>query len=341
MRQALGIGFPGGTYEHLFYVADVEASGETMNGELHVALDRSDFLVVFPLKSEGRARLIGTIRQELASQAEKLSWEDVSNRVLEWIRIDVKRVNWFSTYRVHHRVAEHFRTGRAFLLGDAAHIHSPVGGQGMNTGIGDAVNLAWKLAAVVGGRAHASILDSYEEERIGFARQLVATTDQAFVGVTSSGWIARLVRLRIVPLLVPLLFASRATRRMMFLRVSQTAIDYEGSSLSEGWTKTVQGGDRLPWVEHAKGGEDNFVPLASLDWQVHVYGEASKEMQAMCAERSLPLYVFPWRTEMRRTGLWRNAAYLVRPDGYVGMADAVGNPAAVTAYLDTRGIRLE
>jgi 2-polyprenyl-6-methoxyphenol hydroxylase-like FAD-dependent oxidoreductase len=207
MRQALGIGFPGGTYEHMFYVADVEASGETMNGELHVALDRSDFLVVFPLKGEGRARLIGTIRQELASQAEKLSWEDVSKRVLEWIRIDVKRVNWFSTYRVHHRVAEHFRRGRVFLLGDAAHIHSPVGGQGMNTGIGDAVNLGWKLAAVVGGRAHASILDSYEEERIGFARQLVATTDQAFVGVTSSGWMARLVRLRILPLLVPLLFA--------------------------------------------------------------------------------------------------------------------------------------
>ena len=69
------------------------------------------------------------------------------------MRIDVERVHWFSTYRVHHRVADRFRKGRAFLLGDAAHIHSPVGGQGMNTGIGDAVNLAWKIAAVVHGRA--------------------------------------------------------------------------------------------------------------------------------------------------------------------------------------------
>ena len=77
----------------------------------------------------------------------------MSKRVIEWMRIDVERVNWFSTYRVHHRVADHFRKGRAFLLGDAAHIHSPVGGQGMNTGIGDAVNLAWKLAAVLHGRA--------------------------------------------------------------------------------------------------------------------------------------------------------------------------------------------
>lgn len=339
MREALGVGFPGGTYEHMFYVADVEASGETMNGELHVALDRADFLVVFPLKGEGRARLIGTIRQELEEQAEKLAWEDVSNRVMEWIRIDVRNVNWFSTYRVHHRVANRFRQGSAFLLGDAAHIHSPVGGQGMNTGIGDAVNLAWKLAAVVQGRANAAILDSYEQERIGFARTLVATTDRAFTGVTSSGAMARLVRLHIVPLLVPLIFAFKATRRMMFRTVSQTEIDYEGSSLSVGWTERIEGGDRLPWVQHADGAGDNFAPLRSLDWQMHVYGEASKELRALCEARRLPLHVFPWLGEMRRTGLWRNAAYLVRPDGYVGLADSVASTEAVTSYMDARGIR--
>ena len=96
-------------------------------------------------------------------------------------------MNWFSTYRVHHRVTGRFRKGRAFLLGDAAHIHSPVGGQGMNTGIGDAINLAWKLAAVLGGRAPDSLLDSYEAERIGFARRLVATTDRAFSFATADG----------------------------------------------------------------------------------------------------------------------------------------------------------
>src|SRR5256712_13723132 len=122
-----------------------------------------------------------------------LSWNDVSQRVIEWMDIDVARVNWFSTYRVHHRVADRFRKGRAFLLGDAAHIHSRVGGQGMNTGIGDAVNLAWKLAAVVHGQAPAALLDSYETERIAFARRLVATTDQAFKAVTSRGAVARRV----------------------------------------------------------------------------------------------------------------------------------------------------
>ena len=284
VRLALGIEFPGGTYERLFYVADVNARGPAMNGELHAALDTSDFLAVFPLKEDGRARLIGTVRDDAEQQADSLSWDDVSTRVLEWLRIDVDRVHWFSTYRVHHRVADRFRAGRAFLLGDAAHIHSPVGGQGMNTGIGDAVNLAWKLAAVVHGRADAALLDSYEPERIGFARRLVATTDQAFTGVTSSGSIARRIRLDMVPAVVPRLLAFKRVRRLMFRTISQTAVNYRGSALSEGRAGAVHGGDRLPWVTVEPHG-DNFTPLTSLDWQVHVYGAVTGELEAWCRQR--------------------------------------------------------
>src|SRR5208282_378551 len=315
VRETLRIGFPGGTYAHLFYVADVEAKGMVMNGEIHVGLDKTDFLAMFPLKGEGRARLVGTVRDDALTQKDSLSWNDVSQRVINWMRINVERVNWFSTYRVHHRVADHFRKGRAFLLGDAAHVHSPVGGQGMNTGIGDAVNLAWKLAAVLHGRADASLLESYEPERIAFARRLVATTDRAFTSVTSPSAIARLIRLHIVPLLLPPLFKLRAVRRLMFRTVSQTAVNYRGSSLSEGRAGKVHGGDRLPWVKTDSNGfaEDNFAPLTSLAWQVHVYGDAAPEIQALCDARKLPLHSFPWRPEMHRAGLRRNAAYLVRP----------------------------
>jgi 2-polyprenyl-6-methoxyphenol hydroxylase-like FAD-dependent oxidoreductase len=165
VREALKVGFPGGTYSHIFYVADVEASGRAMNGELNGGLDEAEFLAIFPLKGAGRARFIGTVKRE-AEVRHDLTFDDVSPRLISRLDIKVERVNWFSTYHVHHRVAEHFREGRAFLLGDAAHIHSPVGGQGMNTGIGDAVNLAWKLAAVLQGRADPSLLDSYEPERI-------------------------------------------------------------------------------------------------------------------------------------------------------------------------------
>jgi 2-polyprenyl-6-methoxyphenol hydroxylase-like FAD-dependent oxidoreductase len=336
VREALGIGFPGGTYDHLFYVADVEARGAVMNGELHGALDATDFLLMFPLKDEGRARLIGTVRVDAEQRHDKLSWDDVSQRVIAWMRIDVERIHWFSTYHVHHRVADRFRKGRAFLLGDAAHIHSPVGGQGMNTGIGDAVNLAWKIAAVVQRRADSALLDSYEPERIAFARRLVATTDQAFVGITSDGAIARRVRLNVVPAIMPALFAFAPTRRFMFRTISQIAVNYRGSSLSEGRAGRVHGGDRLPWLKPNPNEADNFTPLTSVDWQVHVYGAAAPELQTACDARQLSLHVFPWRREMGKNGLGRDAAYLVRPDGYVALADPQGSATAITSYLDAR-----
>jgi 2-polyprenyl-6-methoxyphenol hydroxylase-like FAD-dependent oxidoreductase len=339
VREALHIGFPGGEYAHLFYVADVKATGEVMNHEVHVGLDKSEFLAVFPLKDAGHARLVGTALDQPEQLGENLSWNDVSKRVIQWMDIRVENVNWFSTYRVHHRVATRFRQGRAFLLGDAAHIHSPVGGQGMNTGIGEAVNLAWKLAAVVQGRADQSILDSYEPERIAFARRLLATTDRAFTAVTSSGAIARLLRLKIVPRLMPLVFPFAAVRRALFRTVSQTAINYRGSSLSQGRAGPVYGGDRLPWVKGVSNGrEDNFTPLTSLDWQVHVYGAAHPEVQTLCGVQKIPLHVFPWRPEMAHTGLRRDAVYLVRPDGYVALANAHGDAQGIASYLHARKI---
>jgi hypothetical protein len=340
VRERLGIGFPGGTYEHLFYVADVEADGKALNGELNIVFDRSDFLVVFPLKGDNRARFIGTIREEQSHFYGDLTWDDVSKHIMERMRIAVEKVNWFSTYRVHHRVAGSFRSGRAFLLGDAAHIHSPVGGQGMNTGIGDAVNLAWKLAAVLRGRAKPALLESYEPERIAFARKLVETTDRVFTEVTSSSPTARLMRLRFAPLFAPLFFSFEPTRRLLFRTISQTAINYRGSSLSSGIAGAVRGGDRLPWVKIGSNGSgsDNFAPLQSLDWQVHVYGEAKPAMQALCDERRLPLHVFPYSAATRHAGLRRNAAYLLRPDGYVALAEPDGVADAVASYLDSRAL---
>ncbi len=116
----------------------------------------------------------------------------------------------------------------------------------MNTGIGDAVNLAWKLAAVLHGNHESAFLDSYEPERIAFARRLVATTDQAFTAVTSERWLAQFLRLRIVPLLIPAVFAFRATRRLMFRTISQTAVNYRGSSLSRKAARRDTPGRRPP-----------------------------------------------------------------------------------------------
>ncbi|HSR76378.1 MAG TPA: FAD-dependent monooxygenase, partial [Xanthobacteraceae bacterium] len=256
VRETISTGFPGGTYQHLFYVADVEATGPALDGELHIDLDEADFVAVFPLAGQGRARLIGTVRDERADRADTLTFADISDHAIGQMKLGVAKVNWFSTYHVHHRVTQHFRKGRAFLIGDAAHIHSPAGGQGMNTGIGDAINLAWKLATVVQGRAGDALLDSYEAERIGFARTLVASTDRAFTFATGQGRLADFVRTRLAPIVLPAIFSFETMRRFAFRTVSQTMINYRGGPLSRGAAGRVHGGDRLPWV--AVDGADNF-----------------------------------------------------------------------------------
>ena len=111
--------------------------------------------------------------------------------------------------------------------------------------------------------------------------------------------------------------------------------------MSDGHVGDVRGGDRLPWVRLDRDGHgaDNFAPLTSLDWQVHVYGAAAPDVRAVCGERDLPLHEFRWEPAMKRAGFRRNALYLVRPDGYVGLAAADQSRAALTSYLDARGLR--
>jgi 2-polyprenyl-6-methoxyphenol hydroxylase-like FAD-dependent oxidoreductase len=338
VRETLGVGFHGGTYRQVFYVADVQASGPALNGELHVDLDDADFLAVFPLAREGQARLIGTVRDERADRAEGLRFEDVSDRAIQHLKVRIEKVNWFSTYRVHHRVSEHFRKGRVFLLGDAAHIHSPVGGQGMNTGIGDAINLAWKLRSVLEGRATQALLDSYEPERIKFARRLVATTDKVFTFVSADGRIAELVRTRIAPFLMPKLMGFEAAREYLFRTVSQIMINYRDGPLSEGTAGHVHGGDRLPWAPSARG--DNFVPLRDPVWQVHVYGTPGTDLDTWCKQHNLPLHGFDWSLEHEKAGLARDAMYLIRPDTYVALADIGAEASSLERYFRQHQIRI-
>ena len=338
VRETIGTGFPGGTYKQVFYVADVDASGPSLDGQLHIDLDEADFLAVFPLAGEGRARLIGTVRDQRAEHAETLRFEDVSERAITHLKVDVKQVHWFSTYRVHHRVTGHFRHGRVFVLGDAAHIHSPAGGQGMNTGIGDAINLAWNLATVLDGRAADRLLDSYEAQRIGFAQRLVATTDRVFTLATAEGRVADLVRTRLVPTLMPAILHFESAREFLFRTISQITLNYRDGPLSEGAAGDVHGGDRLPWV--AVNGSDNFSSLTRMTWQVHVYGNASDALRAWCAQHAMPLEVFDWHPQHEAAGLARNALYLIRPDTYVALADNAGTPEALDIYLTSKGIKL-
>lgn len=333
VRDRLAVEFPGGTYQHLYFVADVELRERDARHDLHLALGADSFALRLPARQGENERLIGLVPDGVGQP----TFEDVRRDAERLLGVKVAALNWFSTYRVHHRVTDHFRSGRAFLLGDAGHLHSPVGGQGMNTGIGDAVNLSWKLAWVLGQNAAASLLDTYEEERIAFARTLVATTDRVFKLIVSRGLGGRLFRSFVAPEVFPNVVRFAAARRAIFRRTSQIAIRYPESSLSQGCAGSVAGGDRLPWVPAV----DNFASLQRLAFQVHVYGDVSSVFQSALERGGMPLEVFGWCEAMSDAGLMRDAAYLIRPDGYVALAMPQPDAALLASFLIRLGLAPE
>lgn len=337
IRHQTGSGFEGGTYKQIFYVADVAASGVEPAGEAHIAFDKSDFVLVMSYGDKNQYRLIGTVQDERASDPENLTFNDVGHAAIEGLGISIDKVNWFSTYRVHHRVTDHFRQGRAFLLGDAAHVHSPAGGQGMNTGIVDAINLAWKLSAVLKSQAPDSLLDSYDSERRAFAHKLVETTDRLFTFATAQGGFADFVRTRIAPVFASVAYSIDNVREYMFRVISQTMLDYPDSFLSEGKAGKVSGGDRLPFVRFEGG--NNYGSLSSITWQVHVYGTPSAGLKLWCETQHIALHVLPWQEVFGRAGFARDAAYLLRPDGYVGIAVTDSQPEALSTYINKHGLQ--
>ena len=337
IRHQIGSAYPGGTYDKIFYVADVRLQGAAADGEMHLALDRADFMACLAYDDAGKARLIGIVGDD-GDAAKDLTFGDVAHTAMTGMKLDIDEVSWFSTYRVHHRVTDHYRRGRAFLVGDAAHVHSPAGGQGMNTGIGDAANLAWKLAAMIRDEAPDNLLDTYEEERRAFAVKLVETTDRVFSFVTSDGPFADFVRTRIAPVFLPAAYRFEAAREFMFRLISQIRISYGDCAFNEGKAGDVHGGDRLPWVR--ANGTDNYASLSSIGWQVHVYGEAPDDLGPWCRERGIALHVFSWSPEYGTAGLERGAVYLMRPDTYIAFAANPASAAAIGQYLAERQIRL-
>lgn len=321
VRKALGIGFPGGTYEQTFYVADTLTEGlppdPQAGRQLQIALAPRTFNAFFPMPG-GRTRILGLLPP--GTPTEGITFADVQPALEAAEHIRVRAVNWFSTYRVHHRVADHFRLGRAFLVGDAGHIHSPAGGQGMNTGLGDAANLGWKLAAVLRQAAPEALLDTYEAERLPFARELVATTDQAFTGATRASAWAGFVRTQLAPRLLPLALRWPALRRRLFRAISQTVIAYPDSPLSQGQAAAVAGGQRLPWAP------GRYEALRPAGWHLLHVGP-NPAARTWAATQGLPA------TEVApAAGEAAGAVYLMRPDAYVGQAAATFAEAAFSAY---------
>jgi 2-polyprenyl-6-methoxyphenol hydroxylase-like FAD-dependent oxidoreductase len=353
VRGFSGIEFPGAPYQHVFFVADVEVTGNMVPDEVNVYLWKDGVHLFFPMRGERHWRIVGILPAGLRDR-EPLNFEDVvpSLQGEAGASFSFQACSWFSTYRIAHRCASTFRNGRCFVLGDAAHIHSPVGAQGMNTGLQDAYNLGWKLALVAAGRADERLLDTYEGERLPVARQLLNTTDRAFKLVISDSPVAGLLRMQVVARFAALAMRRAFIQKFAFLAVSQTGIRYRRSSLSAASALmpagAPQAGDRFPWLRlicRADGPvEDLFLKLDDTRFNLLAFGQSLPQQALPDFGNLLNVLVIPGdagnKGELARACIARPSYYLLRPDGYIGLCGLVLEPVALRQYAsDQLGIR--
>jgi 2-polyprenyl-6-methoxyphenol hydroxylase-like FAD-dependent oxidoreductase len=346
VRELNDIGFPGAPYEHVFFVADTTTTGPMVADELNVFLLSDGFHLFFPMRGQDHWRLVGILPHELRHR-DDLTFDQVipTLRAQAAAELDFRECHWFSTYRIHHRRVERFRAGRCFLLGDAAHIHSPVGAQGMNTGLQDAYNLGWKLALVVAKGARESLLDSYAAEREPVAERLLQTTDRAFAFVVSDNWASRMLRTRVIARLPALAMRFDAARKFAFGTISQIGIRYPWSPLSQTEPGLPDGapraGDRFPWMKliftPGATAEDLFARLDDTRFNLVLIGQSQSSVSA---DRPLTIHEIPDVAENRaalaRAGIRGPSHYLLRPDGYIGLAGTRLRNHEVQRYFSER-----
>ena len=330
VRRRAGIAFEGETREEVrMIVADVRADGLD-RGAWHMWRHEEGLVALCPLPSTGTFQYQATIGPGQDPGLGLANLQATLERRSGRSDVRLHEPEWSSLWRANVRLAGHYRAGRVFLAGDAAHIHSPAGGQGMNTGIQDAHNLGWKLAAVAQGAAPA-LLDSYEAERRPVAAGVLALSDARLEQViTQKG--------------VP-------TRRDA--RTMQLDVGYRGSALARDDRDAhapLRAGDRGPDATRLAtvGGERRLFELTGGGrFTLLSFGAAPPAFGASPhGLRTLQVAGRPARPgDVADTGGHLAEAYgatdrtlvLIRPDGYVGLISDAGDPAAVSAYLAASG----
>jgi len=324
VRNQLNFAFKGGTYVHRFFLADTIIDWSHGYDKIILTPGSETLCAFFPLYGDGNVRMIGTLPKSYTDK-EDITFEDLKENILKTskLKIEFKSVNWFSVYKLHHRAVDHFREGRIFLAGDSAHIHSPAGGQGMNTGLQDAYNLSWKLALVLKGYAKSSLLDTYNEERLPFARWLLRFTDRGFTLMPSSNWFIRLIRRYVALPIAGLVMSQAKIKYFGFTIVSQIWYNYRGKSLTASSTRQrlkFKSGDRLPYLENG-----NIYPkfTRACFHLLHIGDNVVSENK-----RNELAYRFPFEVVIvedvlderwQRLGVEEELFVLVRPDNYISM----------------------
>jgi 2-polyprenyl-6-methoxyphenol hydroxylase-like FAD-dependent oxidoreductase len=339
VRHKLNLPFGGETYSESLFVADCQINNSPLGkNEFAIFCESTGMAGIFPI-SNNQYRLIGTVHQE--EKDVHINFNDVVTMLKTRTRhfnMNISNCIRLSIYRSHHRHVTTFRyRKRYFLLGDAAHIHSPVGGQGMNTGLQDAHNLGWKLAYVLTYSANDRLLDTYHDERSIVAKTLVKSTDRMFTFISNPHWFARFVRLYITPYLLrffiqPILNSSHNIRQAFFHRFSQLGITYRssnvydyGASAGNFHQNTPLPGDRFPYVIF----DPCYYHLVIFENQqsakLNLFIELIKRQYSKIIKiHDIHEENFPFRFE---------GAILIRPDGYIAYRTTVFDIHHFECYL--------
>ncbi len=352
VRHTLGIPLAGNTYKQSLFVLDCDVKMQSFQeDEIYLSM-KENFVGFFPLKG-GHWRVIGILPPE-ANDKKEVKFEDIAKDFQKRFEIDVvlSNPNWLSVYHSHHRRVSTFRVGRSFLAGDSAHIHSPVGAQGMNTGLQDAYNLAWKLAYVLQKRAKPSLLDTYDAERMPFAKRLVHTVDRVFNLVISKNPIKSLLVRNLVPFFMQFAVENKLIGDFIFRTVSEIGINYRHGSLTQNASLGVFSkdaplpGDRLPYVLFTDENEKmRNIQEYILSGKMHLFffsgiEEAKSELLEVAKKydyidvTTIPL-VINTKELYEKFGIKTSGFYLVRPDMYISYRSLNDDPIHFEKYLNT------
>jgi 2-polyprenyl-6-methoxyphenol hydroxylase-like FAD-dependent oxidoreductase len=347
VRRLAGIPFEGGSYPQTFVLADLEVDGDLERDAAHSFIAAPGMLFFFPLGRPASWRM-GGMRPSLPGASEPEEPAEPSLAELQAIAdaftggtLRLREPVWRTYFRLHHRQAVRYRAGRVFLAGDAAHVHSPAGAQGMNTGIQDAWNLGWKLALVDRGVANEALLDSYQPERWPIGRVVLRFTDRATAIATANTPVVRLIRTEIAPRFLGIVLRVSRLRAFGFRTLSQLRINYRASPAVDeeppAPRRGPRAGDRLPDAHIVENGRERWLQevLATPTYHLLLCGPAenwSNDQLGGLSERYAGLVavhrlareasagvLHDARGEaFARLGVEQAAHYLVRPDGHIG-----------------------
>ena len=336
IREQTGTAFEGGSVALSFYLGDCEVEGEDLpENELSLHVHHGDVLFMARL-NDNVVRLIAALHEPGANSKQEITVEELQRTVDRiGVRVKIRSAEWLTPFHVNDRQAKRYRIGNVFLAGDAAHIHSPVGGQGMNTGIQDAANLGWKLGAVARG-ADERLLDSYEEERSAVGRALLRFTERGLKLATTSNSILEHVRDALAPIVTRL--APIQQNAVGF--ITETAIEYRTSSavVDYGGDGHLRAGDRVP--DLPLRGADGRSSLLR-DWtrpRHRVIGLNLDHDDIDTLRSSLPeadvvsLATSELRYEGRRLFGDEGKLFVLRPDGYLGFRAPMGYNVELMSY---------